>query len=437
MPEDLLSKKKKDLIEKNKNKLKTKIENSNLSYLLRNYDYLYNIFIIDYCLNKEMTIDDEYLLLLFREYKEEKKVDTIKTELMNHQIKAINNILNYNKNIIVSTTGSGKTLMAIYYAEKLYNSSLIENIVFITERNTDIIGKELEKHLIFSARSKYNLTTYYNLDKIEIKKDTLYILDEIHKLKNISKRTISFLKLGSKYILGLTATLIERVTDMSVYKDLLSIENFYQVEYKLNVDYDYILCPIITAPHTKIIKTDYFSDLDILKKELYERKEKLHYLSNIIINNIDKKILINAFSLTNIDYIYKYVNLLFENCLTISGEDTNIKKNKTLSDFLSSKTKNVLISSSVLSSSYNLQDIDILIIYEQPFSYIYKKQLQGRIIRIGSKSEKKIYDFYYENTIEEKIFRLNNQKQIAYDELLNNDIDDFNYDKLSIEEYTH
>ncbi len=438
LPINEVNSKKQELIKTNKNYidkvLNREIEVDLLLYnIIKDWEFNYNIFFIDFLRSKE-NIDNLYLLLLLEEYNKKPIIEnTIKTELYKHQIDCINNIINYDRNIIISTTGSGKTLMSLYYAEKLYENKLIDNIIYITERNTTIIEKELEKHLIFKARYKYKIYTYFNLNKIEHTEKSLFILDEIHNLKNTSKRTKDFNMFNAKYILGLTATLLERTKDLDNYSTMLNIQNIYKVNYDLNVPYEIKTELIKTLPHQKILKSSFFTGLDILRKELINRKEKLFYITDLISKNTDKKILINAFSLSNIDIVYNHLNLIF-GCLKVTGEDKN--KNTILDKFINGKT-NILVSSSVLSTSYNLQTVDILIIYEQPMSYIYTKQLKGRILRMDNDKKKYIYELIYENTIEEQIYNLNKEKQKMYDKYIEEDNIDSDYTVLDLSRYEY
>lgn len=360
---------------------------------------------------------------------------TIKTPLKNHQKNTLEQLTNRgSKNIVIAETGSGKTLLSIAYAEYMYHFYSIDKIIVIVERNEEIYKNELIKHLLgYYTIEKYELMTYYNMQsKLKNKnyKNTLFILDEIHLLKNKSERGVFIKNLNIEHFLGITATLVDKSSDIKNLFDNLNIETEYDTEDDLlqryclfmeNPDKQYSLENILVEydlPNLKQIEelaidldvTSLFGKISFLSRNTIQ--SKLFNLLNIIQQHKDEQILIFCEYIESVNVVYDYLKFIFDNIEMITGEDRKPIKNKKIESFIKGNTK-ILICSSVLSASYNLQMASVLIRLEQNYSVIKRIQTLGRIARIGQENHIKIYEIFPKNSIERKIYDILIQKEVV------------------------
>lgn len=119
------------------------------------------------------------------------------------------------------------------------------------------------------------------------------------------------------------------------------------------------------------------------------------------------KVIIFSFYRYTVHYLSERLTHDGYTCVSILG-GMGEEKNSTIKKFRDDKNISILLSSEVGSEGIDLQFCDTEINYDLPWNPMRIEQRIGRIDRIGQESKKiKIYNFYCENTIEDKvIFRL-------------------------------
>lgn len=355
----------------------------------------------------------------------------IKTTLRPHQQNCFNHIKNKPQNIIIAPTGSGKTLMAIYYCEYMYWNNTVDNIVFIAERNEDIIYKEIRKHLKSNNGLKYTVCTYFNMkNTLSPDKDyskTLVILDEVHSLKNKTSSRGAFIKsLNLKHFLGITATIVDKPQDLVSLFNNLNISQFqysdiiYSIasqvtESEYNINEVRVPMKLSTKEREAYVNLEdenevFFTVLNRCLRytsKLYSRMAQIH---DIITTHSEDQIIVFCNYLDSADMIYNHLRYLDVSVDIITGKHNSIVKDKIIQAFLKNKTR-VLITTSVLKASYNLQNANVIVFSDYNYGVIQRIQAEGRIKRIGQDKPVYLYDIYYENTWEEEIIDIIDSKK--------------------------
>ncbi len=381
----------------------------------------------------------------------------LKSKLKNHQLKCFNYIKNRDKTIVIAATGSGKTLISISYAEYLFSVDKIDKVIVFVENNPEIYRRELIKHLKQYALSKYQILTYNELHKINKNTNdynrTLFIMDEIHLLKNKSIRGLSIKNINMQYYLGLTATIVDKKSDLYTLFNNLNIIvenksedvintlirryiykiNTEDIENEYNIQKEKIKILLDNKLYSTYIKTEqlitmtdnnFFKRIHGLSNLLSTYNNKIDEIYNIISRHNKDQIIIFVNYLTSLEKIYDSLKYI-DNVDTIHGEMTRDKKNKIIDSFIKKKTR-ILIATSVIRASYNLQSANVMIFYEQNYEVIKKIQAEGRIKRIGQDKKIYMYELYYADTIEEdiietlelKIIELNNIQNLQDTEII-------------------
>lgn len=261
--------------------------------LLTNYD--------DIELNLLENNDDDILY-----YNKNNSIDIhknmYKTKLFNHQEEGIRYGLQHDKFLLLDQPGLGKTLQMIYLAEELKIRENINHCFIICGLNTLKYNwkKEIEKfsnlgcRILGERKTKTgrekigsikdrledlqnkideffiitNIETLRNTDIIKelknkksINKIDMMVLDECHVCKNpSSQQGKNLLKLSSKYMVGLTGTLLlNSPLDAYVPLKWLGIENSTYTNYK------YYYCNF-TGPFNNILEG--YKNTEVLKDQL-------------------------------------------------------------------------------------------------------------------------------------------------------------------------
>lgn len=334
-----------------------------------------------------------------------------------------------NKHIIIAETGTGKTITALAIAEQLWLERKISGVIVILANDENIFLQELEKHLPQYMHGKYRVMTYYNmqkkLDNIIGLSNYLFILDEVHYLKNISARSSFVKSLDMNYMLGLTATVFDKTTDIPILFDNLGLEYGYddimiKMESDKSIDIDIIEKPLtLTNGEKELVNTIALSAKSVLDEQhkviqmLSMRGERIAELLELIERHKNDKIII----FTNYIETADKLNYMIKDSLLLKGGGSKDVVQSKLRSFLHGKF-NILITTSILNQSYNLQKANVIILYDFDYNSIKAQQTEGRIKRIGQEKKCYIYYMYHKDTIEEKIFQAIFKKRTDYIEML-------------------
>lgn len=393
--------------------------------------------------NKKQSTENtiEILSLIGNTSLIKKKTNTksLKTTLKPYQEETLNELKSKDKSIVIAKTGSGKTLLTIAYAEYLYYNNYIDDIIIVVERTPEVFYREIRKHLNTYSSMRYNkIYTYFNIKNF-LKPDedysrTLFIFDEVHLLKNISKRGLFMRNIKISYFLGVTATIVDREKDLkTLFKNLgiekgldnishyilqmknSSIEDGYEINrikktLELNnserATYDY-----------EISKKDtLFGMLNSGLRYLSTTYGKLAEIYDIVKEHSEDQILIYCNYIDTVHMIKNHLSYLDVSAVSILGENSKAEKSNIVTDFISGRYQ-VMITTNILKASYNLQNANVVIMCDYNFSVIGRIQSEGRVKRIGQNKPIYIYDIVYKDTYEEYIVDIIESKRDNLDEL--------------------
>ena len=401
----------------------------------------------------------------------------IETELFPHQKLAVNFYLTRNTNgfFNVSSTGVGKSITAITYAEHLYETKEIEHIYVICPLAVcKVFEHEILTHSKAKDLSKYTIINYEKLLSMKLTntEKSLVILDEVHRTVNpMSKRFKIFTKYKFKKTLGMSATIIgNRLDEMrGAFKligekvpikrgtqevDLLSLREFMirvpkselnlppmtvkNIPIELNNynEYNLLKADILTeikenrenalkegkAPQNPLVLLlrllQYSSNKNIImqNKLPIEEQNKFIVLRELI-EDIDGQIIVWS---SFVDTIEDTKNFLgdYWDCKAIHGGIKNEERNKILDEFKQGKFKVLVASPRSLGTGLTLVNATTSIYLDRTFSSIDYIQSIARIYRIGQKNVTTVYNLYYDNTIETKVLDILDTKSKMIDDIL-------------------
>lgn len=229
-------------------------------------------------------------------------LERYKTKLFNHQEEGIKYGLTHDKFLLLDMPGLGKTLQMIYLAEELKLRDGIEHCFIICGLNTLKYNwkKEIEKFSNYSCRIlgerktksgkekigsvkdrlddlKSNIDEFFIITNIETLRNAdiikelknsksknkidMMVLDECHVCKNpSSQQGKNLLKLSSKYMVGLTGTLLLN-SPLDAYVPL----KWIGVDNSTYSNYRYYFCEY-SGPFNNILSG--YKNTDVLKDEL-------------------------------------------------------------------------------------------------------------------------------------------------------------------------
>lgn len=364
-------------------------------------------------------------------YENNGKINLLDNEQHIHAKNVFNILQNYNICLDSSYAGSGKTFTSLYVAHKLkiknliilspkiMNKKWIDIINFYNYKNkfnymcltfSELYNKNFEKNnnlfkhiYVTQNKSEINFNDYL-LNFID--ENTMFIIDEIHNSKKNSSICTKFIKslsstiyINNGYILGLSATPLEKKEEINIILNKISaISNYKEISFnkdKLSIFYKKNITSVKTIKdNEKEINSDnekeINSDSDEILTESEEDNEDEIEIENI---NFNKKI--DTISKTlKCDY-----NLYFKNHFYLFNTISNRKYQTTIKKII-----NILKN---LFKKYNLTCVDIL-------------------------------NFFKENALKEKILETNNLNdfnEIIENHLLKNK--DLNFLNLDISKFKY
>lgn len=348
--------------------------------------------------------------------------------LFESQKKAYESLMTKGKQqILLAETGSGKTITALAYAEQLYIDRKIDKIIVILANNENVFLEELAKHMPHYTHSRYHTMTYYNMyKKLEVMKlrstdNVLFILDEIHLVKNDSQRGKYIREIHMEYMLGLTATLFDKIDDLDmlstnigtqIVPDMITImesDNKVEkeiIEIKLGIEeYEKRELEALSMLSSSILEVQH----KIIQK-LNTRPEKMAELMCILEEHKNDKVIV----FTNYIYTANSIHsMLGNNSMLLTGGEGKDKVNEKIRQFFYGKFQ-TLVTTSVLNQSYNLQQANVIVLFDFNYDSVKAIQTEGRVSRIGQEKKCYIYYIYHTGTIEETIYQSIMNKRREY-----------------------
>lgn len=405
---------------------------------------------------------------------------------MMHQIEAVKFIITRYASLICFQTGTGKSILGILSCFKLIKEGMVEKAIFVGTVSSclEIVNdfKEKTNYVPFEIKNQDDFLGFLNdpnkligvfqyeaINKISLpilakqlaKKKTLWLLDEIHKLKTpTAKLRTKFGALRNlmTFCVGLTATpLTSKLYDLYYVVEFLDPRifgnkskftyNFVNVRMKdlanggrypeiqgyknLNLLSEY-LKPIMLTYYPKqnvnyILKNCelepedkkeykvasrgimddgdtkmHASRLIDLQRILNHSEAKKECFKQTILEIKDSGAIVYCHFHETIDIIEGVLDQIGVEYKSISG-DIKAKERKNIKDWFNKNPSNkVLLITSAGSQSLNLQSTNKLVFYDIPFGFGAFSQTRGRICRIFSEhSEFDIYFILCKDTLDE------------------------------------
>ena len=428
---------------------------------------------------KEEELTDETELVESFEFLKLNFDDIMESKLYDHQTTTVNFLMTREdgNGIIASSTGSGKTIVGVTYAEQLLLEAKIDHIYIICPlAMKKTWEREIIKHSVNKDLTKYTIMNYerilgYDFDNAE---NSLVILDEAHRMKNnLSKRYQSFIKFKFKHVIALSATIIGNRLDelkniynlmnkkapirygeidlkmlkkdlIRVSKNKLNLPKFIRkdipIELNFKDEYDILQRDILEdiekdkqinvkigkRPPNALVRllrlNQYSSNRNIIMEKQFpiEEQNKFKVMFEII-DDMDKEEQIIVWS--NFVDTIKNINLFLSeyfNCRVIDGGVKQDKRTIILDDFINKKFKILVANPTTLSTGVTLINANKMIYFDRDFSSIKFLQAGGRIHRIGQEKECTLYNLFYEDTIEEYVIDVLNGKEEMINSILEN-----------------
>lgn len=399
-------------------------------------------------LEKTITIFNEF-------YK-----NTFNFNLKSHQKRVIRWLIERRyTGMVCADTGIGKTLIGIAVGEFLYEVGAITKIIIISPLSSIKVWKdEIEKHLKENlSPDKYFFLNYEKLLSRELTQteNSLVILDEAHRLKGeFSKVSDVFKKLFFKYKISLSATIVDRIEELTHISDIMNLPSPFNKDETINsVIAKKIMCNISASSIGIRKATEINVGLDF-ENNLYEEHEskldleynhitKLNKLKEFCsYNNYESKIvqvanankLKNLFALINKhgkDQIIIFTNFVqtseyLENILKkkykvslINGGIKDKNRDEIIDSFKNNETQIMVATQKVLGISQNFQNANVIIFYDNDWSCLNKIQAKGRILRLNQTKQCFIYNLFYKNSIEQYILETLEKKENSFNNLMN------------------
>ena len=321
-------------------------------------------------------LKEEDILYYHRSNSDELHKNNYKTKLFNHQEEGIKYGLTHDRFLLLDQPGLGKTLQMIYLAEELKGRDGIEHCLIICGLNTLKYNwkKEIEKFSnldckILGERKTRNgkekigsvndrledlknsikeffiitnietLRNTYIIDELKNKKSKnkidMMVLDECHVCKNpSSQQGKNLLKLSSKYMVGLTGTLLLN-SPLDAYVPL----KWIGVENSTYTNYRYYYCNYV-GPFNNILEG--YKNTDVLKDELdkYSLRRTKDLLDlpekTIIHEELDMESDQNKFYTDIVNGIVEQVDKVHINTSTILSMVTRLRQSTACPSILSS-----------------------------------------------------------------------------------------------------
>lgn len=362
-------------------------------------------------------------------------INTVKYNLYDYQISAVNKILEYYRSnfggILIAPTGSGKTIISIEIALKINKKTLIvvETKTLARQWVKEIKKTTLQKAVIISNLSRNNQNLI--MDKINshnfiisvinsltenskkfswktFRSIGFVIIDEVHMVVSSRKRLSVFNIISRRFILGITATPkradgLEKLMKFFIGKKILTLKNTYKgkcpkvhMYYYINNEYQKILL-------RSTGQIDYMKTLLYITEDPIRRKKIIDLILKYN-NSITGRILVISKLRSTLEFLYSEI----------------VKKEKSVGIYYSVQRKKELMdqkrtieNSKIILSIFNLskQSLDIrdctcIILLSSVITHKTKNkkintvlldQICGRCLRKNHKKSPKIVIFndYY------------------------------------------
>lgn len=215
-------------------------------------------------------------------------IETVKP--YDYQEEAVNKLLSKPVWLLHATTGSGKTIMGIMIAQRLQQRTLIvvkdktllsqtlaelNNLLWLTVNyyGWPAITKKYQKRINTDA---IEVSTIQSIDKVDTKKFSVVILDEVHTMLGSDARREFVWSLTTKHIYWLTWTPIINKVDPRIWEMYIWPTTKCEV---INMTPDYVQ---ITTNSMLTEQYDALTEFHKIKEEIYNDEER----NNLIVDTV-------------------------------------------------------------------------------------------------------------------------------------------------------
>lgn len=400
--------------------------------------------------------------------------DGLKTTLRVYQEWGVKYILHQKNVLLGDEMGLGKTLQAIATMVSLKNTGAKHFIVVCPAAVLVNWCREIFKHSKLNAikvhgsnkRAEFKrwlrfggvcVTTYETVKTLELPEDftyTLLVVDEAHYIKNKNaQRTKSVIELGKKAErhLYMTGTALENKVDEMIslidqlnpsiaeiaerYKYMASASTYREkiapVYYRRKVEDVQKELPDLIIKEAWVslnhMEREIYNDTLLSKSYQSIRKvswnvDDLNYsskaerLKNIIEDARDdgRRVIVFSFFLETIRKIREYLG---DSCLPpITGSINSQKRQDIIDKFSDSEPGAVLVAQiQAGGTGLNIQAASVVVIAEPQLKPSIEHQAIARAHRMGQTSNVLVYRLLCENTVDEKLMDMLNEKQEIFD----------------------
>ncbi len=401
-------------------KFKAKVWNGILK-LYSSYKQTINVGLLghfpDFCKERNYTlkIDDE--LLLVNEFSVHEAKEFIKTlnipfEVRDYQIAAFVKAIRNKRRIIISSTGSGKSLILYLIVRYLQQFKQKGLLIVPTVSLTQQMFKDFKdygwdsdqySHVIFSGKEKVsdkflyistwqsliNIKSGNSLDKRYFQQFDFLIIDEIHLGTSSSLTTIINACTAADYRIGCTGTLKDSKVNQ------LTLIGLVGPVYKASSTAELIEQKFLADFRIKSLILKHPPEICKLSRKWTYRDEINYLVGNVNRNKFIKNLALslNGNTLLLFQFVEKHGKILYE---MISSEaeidrkvffifgDTHVDIRESVRAITEKETNAIIVASySIYSTGVNLKNLHNIIFASPTKSRIRNLQSIGRGLRIG------------------------------------------------------
>lgn len=383
-------------------------------------------YIQKFCKERDYNIEIDPELLLKESFSDLDCINFLKKlelpfEARDYQIKAIKNGIQNNRSLLLSPTGSGKSLI-IYALTRYYNKKtliIVPTISLVSQMFSDF--KEYAKnqpqyhvdkvcHPIYGGKEKFTdskvvISTWqsiYKLSKSWFEQFDVVVGDEVHLFKAKSLTSIMEKLHKTKYRFGTTGTLDGTQTHKLVLEGLFgttfSVTTTKQLMDNKHLSELGIDC-IVLKYDKQTIKSHKKDSYQEEIKFLIQNEKRNNFIKNLAISTESNCLVIFQFVESHGKILYEMIKNKVQSkdpsrkVFFVSGE-TDATSREDIRK-ITEKEKNAIIvaSSGVFSTGINIRNLENIIFASPSKSRVKTLQSIGRTLRIGDHSNKaKLYD---------------------------------------------
>ena len=395
---------------------------------LMNYTMYFGLvpYLKEFCKSRSYVLDIDHQITQKVQFSREQCTEYLDSldlpfPARDYQIDAIQNAVQHNRSLLVSPTGSGKSLM-IYAISRFYNKRtliIVPTISLVSQMFSDF--KEYSKndsgfsvdrscYPIYSGQEKITnkkiiISTWqsiYKLPKEWFSQFDVVIGDEVHLFKAKSLTGIMSKLENTKYRFGTTGTLDGTQTHKLVLEGLFgktfSVTTTKQLMDKKQLADLKIECVVLKYEPSacKLIKKVKYTD-EI--KFLVENEKRNIFIRNLAVGTKSNCLVLFQFVESHGKVLY---NMIKEKAHKLNPErkiffvsgETDAETREDIRKLTETQTNAIIVASSgVFSTGVNIKNLETIIFASPTKSRIKTLQSIGRTLRIGDNSDKAtLYD---------------------------------------------